>query len=98
MDAMSEDQDFVVWGLVNAAALTVTFLLAWQTRRFLARAARASGRISHVSVETKHWTGYGSDHPEETTMYYTPHVEFPLEDGSLLSFPGSPLAGRSLYK
>ena len=31
-------------------------------------------------------------------MYYTPHFEFPLEDGSLLGFSGSPLAGRSLYK
>jgi hypothetical protein len=45
MDAMSEDQGFVVWG-----------------------------------------------------MYYTPQVEFSLEDGSLLSFAGSPLAGSSLYK
>lgn len=98
MDAMSEDQGFVVWGLVTAAALIVTFLLAWRTRRFLSRAARASGRISHVSVETKHWKGHGADHPAETTMYYTPHVEFSSEDGSLLSFPGSPLAGSSLYK
>jgi len=95
---MSEDQGFVVWGLVTAAALIVTFLLAWRTRRFLARAARVSGRISHVSVETKHWKGHGSDHPAETTMYYTPHVEFPLDDGSLLSFPGSPHAESSLYK
>lgn len=98
MGAMGIDHAFVVWGLLTAAGLTVTSLLVWRTRRFLSRAARASGRVSRVNVETRHWKGHGSDHPAETTMYYTPHVEFSLEDGSLLSFPGSPLAGSSLYK
>jgi uncharacterized protein DUF3592 len=95
---MSDEHEFVTSVLLVAVGLTVTLLLAWRTRRFLTRAARASGRISHIFVETRHWKGHGADHPAETTMYYTPHVEFSPEDGSLLSFAGLPLAGRSLYK
>jgi len=94
----SEEQGFVIWSVLTAIALTATSLLAWRTRRFLSRAARVSGRVSHIQVETRHWKGHGADHPAETTMYYTPHIEFPLEDGSLLAFSGLPLAGRSLYK
>jgi Protein of unknown function (DUF3592) len=92
---MSSEQ---ICGLLVAVGLTVTLLLVWRTRRFLSRAARASGTISHVSVETRHYKGHGSDHPEETTMYYTPHVEFSSEDGSLLTFAGSERAGNSQYK
>jgi hypothetical protein len=95
---MSKEHGLVIWDLLTAVGLTVTLLLAWRTRRFLSRAAKVSGRISHISVETRHWKGHGSDHPAETTMYYTPHVEFSPEDGSLLSFAGSPLAGNSLYR
>jgi len=93
---MSNEQ---ICGLLIAVGLTVTLLLVWRTRRFLSRATRVSGRVSHIGVKTRHYKGYGADHSsEETTMYYTPHVEFSSEDGSLLSFAGSEHAENSLYK
>lgn len=95
---MSDEQQFVTGVLLIAVGLTATLLLVWRTRRFLSRAARVSGRISHISVETRHYKGHGANHPEETTMYYAPHVESSSEDGSLLGFAGSELAGNSLYK
>jgi hypothetical protein len=88
---------FIGLSSLTSLALTVTGVLAWRTRRFMARAVRVPGRIARISVERHDWEGYGSDHPPETTYSYTPHVSFSLEDGSTIEFrsrvshPRSPL-------
>jgi hypothetical protein len=57
---------------------------AWRLQMFLARAVRAKGRI----------TGYSEEHRKSRSgggrtqhyIWYYPHVEFPLEDGTPFQF------------
>ena len=78
-----------------AIAVMGTAALTWRTRRFMARAVRARGRISRIVPETQEWPGYGSDHPPETTTSYRPHVEFAREDGARIEFPSRVAHPRS---
>lgn len=71
--------------LLSMAALTLTVVLAWRTRRFLARAARVDGRVTRIAMDLHHGPRYGSE-PPDTTERYTPYVEFSLEDGSPVEF------------
>ena len=82
-----DPQFFLVLVSLTAASLVVTLALVFKVRRFLNLAARAPGRVTRIEAEEVHWEGYGSDHPEETTTSFRPHVEFTPEGGSPIEFP-----------
>ena len=82
---MSNDFVLGVILVVGAVLAVRTAVLAWRTRQFLARAARASGRITRFEQERRVTPG-GYGESSETTTYHYPYVEFALEDGSLVTF------------
>jgi len=71
--------------LLLAAFMTaVALILAWRGRRFLSRAVRTSGRITHFSE--REYQRQRHDGGSDTEKEYFPHVEFFLEDGSRILF------------
>ena len=80
------DEVIVGFLVLVTGALVVTLVLAWRTRRFLARATRVGGTIVRVDRQLHTSQSYGGDHPSETTLYFTPVVVFSLPDGSRLQF------------
>lgn len=89
------DDDLVFWQSILAplAGIIVTLVLAWRTRRFLARAARAPGTIARVTAEeTKQWQGEGRGSEIVTT--YVAHVEFQPAGGPRVEFRSASLNDR----
>ncbi len=79
-----------VWGLAPTVGLIITLALVWRTHRFLARAARAPGRIARVTREQREqWRGQGEG--RETATFYIAHVEFSPKDGTTLEFRSATL-------
>ena len=74
--------------VLSAVALIVTLSRAWRTRQFLSRAVRAPGTVTRITVTSEEVPAYG-DNSAVTTRYFTPHVEFARQDGTLTEFESS---------
>jgi len=94
-----DPQVFLVLVGAGAASLLLTLGFALRAHRFLARALRAAGKVTRVEPEQVTTQSYGSDHPEQTSTSFRPHVEFQSADGSRIEFPSAVAhPGASLYQ
>ena len=90
---MNGVQDVYSQIVAPLAALVVTAVLYWRTRRFLARALRAPGKIARVTEEhTEQWRGEGNG--SETVTTYIAHVEFAPANGPTIEFNSPSLNDR----